>query len=394
MPTLHTHTECCGCTACEAVCPKNAISMIPDDLGFRYPVVDMEKCIECKACERVCAFIPDYKTPDNYKEPIPYGVRLKNIDEVMKSRSGGAFVAFSDWVLDRGGVIYGAGFSGFFKVTHKRALTPEERDEFRGSKYVQSDLTGIFRRILEDLKENRLVLFSGTPCQVAGLSSFIPKKYHENLILVDIICHGVPSPRVWEEYLKYVKQKTGKEIIAVNFRNKNPYGWKSSTETITLKDPVTSDVVVSPSNIFTYLFFKHIMLRPACANCKYCNVRRPSDLTLGDFWGWEKTDTEINKDDKGLSLVLVNTPKGNDIFSTVIDRFIFITPKLEDCMQNRLRGATDINPDSQKFASDFTRKGFKYVLYRYGNVGLRYKISRIPSKAKSIFKNILKRVLK
>ena len=188
---------CSGCTACESICPKDAIVMQPDVLGFLFPVVNKEKCVDCGACERVCPFNDDYDKTFNLPTPDVYGGRHKNMAEVETSRSGAAFIAISDWILEHGGIVYGAGFAEHFRVVHKRACTKAERYEFKGSKYVQSDLRGVFRQVKQDLKDGRIVLFSGTPCQTAELASFIGRgDLREKLYLVDLVCHGVPSPAV------------------------------------------------------------------------------------------------------------------------------------------------------------------------------------------------------
>lgn len=227
--------DCCGCTACASICAHDAITMKPDALGFLYPKVDTYKCVECGLCERVCAFNDSYDRTLNMPEPLAYGVRHKSMDEIMKSRSGAAFAAISDYILENDGVVYGAGYTDHFRVVHKRATTKEERDEFRGSKYVQSDLTGIFRLVKKDLRDGLTVLFSGTPCQTSGLNSYVGSKLRENLILVDMICHGTPGPFVWRDYLKYLEEKQGDEIAWVNFRDKHEFGWRAHKETFKFK---------------------------------------------------------------------------------------------------------------------------------------------------------------
>lgn len=222
--------DCCGCTACASICPHNAISMKPDTLGFLYPEVDMEKCVDCGLCEKVCAFNDNYDTSLNLSQPDVYAARHKDMQEIETSRSGAAFIALSDWVIEHGGVVYGAGYTDHFRVVHKRAVSKEERNEFKGSKYVQSDLTGVFRQVKADLKAGLLVMFSGTPCQTAGLNSYIGKKLRENLYLVDIVCHGVPGPFIWRDYLAYLEHKYGDKICWVNFRDKQLYGWTAHHE--------------------------------------------------------------------------------------------------------------------------------------------------------------------
>lgn len=230
-PRLGTGSDCCGCTACASVCAFGAIAMKPDALGFLYPEIDETKCRECGACERVCAFNPNYDKSLNLPRPDVYGARHKSISEVMRSRSGAAFVAISDYILENGGVVYGAGYTDHFRVVHKRAGTKEARDEFRGSKYVQSDLTGVFKQVKIDLQDGRTVLFSGTPCQTSGLNSFVGKRLREKLILVDIVCHGVPAPYIWRDFLSYIEKKQGDRVDVVNFRDKEQFGWAAHHET-------------------------------------------------------------------------------------------------------------------------------------------------------------------
>ncbi len=231
MIKITNPADCCGCTACASICAHDAITMQPDKLGFLYPKVDITKCVECGLCEKVCAFNDNYDKSLNVEKPQAYAVRHKSMDEIATSRSGAAFIAISDYFLERGGVVYGVGFKDHFRVVHKRATTKAERDEFKGSKYVQSDLTGIFRQVRKDLKDGLLVCFSGTPCQTAGLNSYVGKKLRENLFLVDIVCHGVPSPLVWEDYLNYLENKYGSDISYVNFRDKSKFGWIAHKET-------------------------------------------------------------------------------------------------------------------------------------------------------------------
>lgn len=230
MIRITNPADCCGCTACASICTHDAITMQPDTLGFLYPKVDETLCTNCGLCEKVCAFNNSYDKSHNLDKPIVYAARHKNIHEVETSRSGAAFIALSDYIIERGGVIYGAGYTDHFRVVHKRATTKEERNEFKGSKYVQSDLSTVFRQIKKDLQDGLVVLFSGTPCQTAGLNSFIGKRLRKNLILVDIVCHGVPGPYLWRDYLSFLEKKYGSTICWVNFRDKQEYGWAAHRE--------------------------------------------------------------------------------------------------------------------------------------------------------------------
>lgn len=231
MIQITDKSQCCGCTACASICAHDAITMQPDALGFLYPVVDKDKCVDCGLCEKVCAFNDHYDTSLNLPKPDAYAARHKDMKEVETSRSGAAFIAISDYVLENGGVVYGAGYTDHFRVVHKRATTKEERDEFKGSKYVQSDMNTVFRQVKKDLKDGLAVLFSGTPCQTAGLHSYVGRKLREHLILVDIVCHGVPSPYMWRDYIAYLEKKQGDKICWVNFRDKQKFGWKAHHET-------------------------------------------------------------------------------------------------------------------------------------------------------------------
>lgn len=377
-------SQCCGCTACASICTQNAITMQPDVMGFLYPVVDKGKCIDCSLCEKVCAFNDLYDISLNLKEPIVYAARHKNIHEIETSRSGAAFIALSDWILDSGGVVYGAGYADHFRVIHKKATTKEERDEFKGSKYVQSDMNTVFRQVKDDLKKGLLVLFTGTPCQTAGLNSYLGKKLRKNLFLVDIICHGVPSPYIWNDYLTYVENKYQSRIVKVDFRNKIN-GWSSAhIETFVFEN----GYVV---NLFTlrHLFCKHIILRKSCGNCKYANFIRPSDITIGDFWGWEKTDKDFNKDDKGVSLVLLNTEQGQKIFFKCLNELNIISTTTELCVQPNLVTSSILDEQSDSFMHDYSKKGFLYVAKKYGNLGVNYKIDQFKKKIILRAKNIL-----
>lgn len=231
MIRITNPADCCGCTACASICAHNAISMKPDALGFLYPFVDKDKCTDCGLCEKVCAFHENYDKSLNLPKPNAYAARHKDMKEVETSRSGAAFIAISDYIIENGGVVYGAGYAEHFRVVHKRSTTKVERNEFKGSKYVQSDLNGVFQQVKKDLKDGLIVLFSGTPCQTAGLHSFVGKKLRENLFLIDIVCHGVPGPFLWRDYLNYLEKKNGSSICYVNFRDKKMFGWRAHKET-------------------------------------------------------------------------------------------------------------------------------------------------------------------
>lgn len=388
MINITNKADCCGCTACASICPHKAIVMRPDTLGFLYPEVDTNKCTDCGLCEKVCSFNPNYDKSLNLDKPEAYGARHKDINEVETSRSGAAFIAISDWILEQGGVVYGVGYKDHFRVAHKRAITKEQRNEFKGSKYVQSDLGDIFLQVKKDLREGKVVLFSGTPCQTSGLNSFIGKKYRQNLYLVDIVCHGVPSPYIWRDYIAYYERKYKRRIVSVDFRDKKEYGWWRHKETFTLDNNIKITPKFTP---FTDLFYKHIMFRQSCRNCHFCNTIRPSDITIADFWGWEKTNPEFNKDDKGVSLLLINTGKGKDLFETINGKLYTFQAILENCLQPNLRQPSVLNTQSQEFEKLYKEYGFKYVLKKYTDLAMTKQIIHLIRRIKNKLYSFIRR---
>ncbi len=355
-------------------------------MGFLYPIVDESKCVNCGLCESVCSFHDHYDTSLNFLRPEAFAVRHKDVNEVATSRSGAAFIAISDWILDQGGVVYGVGYTDHFRVVHKRAITKEERNEFKGSKYVQSDLSSTFRLVKRDLQNGKLVLFSGTPCQTSGLNSFIGKRLRSNLYLVDIVCHGVPAPYIWRDYLAYIEKKEADSVVKINFRDKSLFGWSAHKESFTfLKKGLRT---------YPYTFYNSIIFRQSCNVCYFANIQRPSDITIGDFWGWEKVAPEMNKDDKGLSLVFINTENGRLLFNSVRQVLNLIEVKLDDCIQPNLERPTLSHTQRESYENDYSKHGFLYVSQKYGDMGWKYNIKvlrRKMSTAKNIFLKRIKR---
>lgn len=376
MIVLKDKSECCGCTACASVCPRDAIEMRPDGMGFLYPEVDRGKCVDCGMCERVCSFNDGYETDGNLRRPETYGARHKDVHEVETSRSGAAFVALSDCVIGAGGVVYGAGYGDGFRVVHKRAATKKERDEFKGSKYVQSDLRGVFREVKGDLKDGKTVLFTGCPCQTAGLRAYIGKELGKGLLLMDIVCAGVPGPYVWRDYVAYVERKRGGKVCRVNFRDKQVYGWEAHHETFELEGGGGRKERMKGR------FYRDILFRPCCNVCHFANTRRPSDVTIADFWSWKKADADFGKDGKGVSLVMVNSEKGRRLFEEGRKDLDCFAVRLEDAMQNHLRKPTDANPEREAFEKDYLERGLEHAFGRFGLTGWRLTLRRMMNRWK------------
>ena len=368
--------NCCGCTACQNICPAKAITMKSDSEGFLYPSVNSEKCINCGKCVNVCDF---KENPIDLEKntPLVYAVKHKDENVRANSTSGGAFTAISDYILKKNGIVYGVAFDEKLNVVHQRATNKEERDRFRGSKYVQSNLENIFLKVKDDLKNNYKVLFTGTPCQVAGLKRYLGNDYTEQLILCDIVCLGVPSPLIWKEHINYYAKVKGNNIKDYRFRSK-VNGWHSHTEEIILKnDKVDNYSLVSQQ--YKTLFHTNAALRPSCYNCPYTKIERISDFTIGDFWGIENC-TQNFDDNRGVSLVLINNINGEKCFDKIKDDLILLESNINDCMQRQLKEPVKTSTDSKQFWQDYHQKGYEYILKKYADYSIKGKIKFIVKK--------------
>ena len=280
-----------------------------------------------------------------------YIVRHKSRDIVFESTSGGVFTAISDYVLDNNGVVYGAVLNGTFAVQHMRAVSKHDRNRMRGSKYVQSLIGNIYEQVKNDLDSDAIVLFTGTPCQVGGLYSFLGKKEYKNLITADIICHGVPSPKVFEKYRSFMSKNN--KIVKYIFRDKKKYGWRASLDTF-----VFDDSTQSGGKLYYELFYGHYSIRPSCFNCKYKSLNRKSDFTIGDAWGIEKNLSSLD-DDNGVSLVLVNSSKAENIICKIKDSVIMEECNIDNFLQPCLVENWKQNPGRKTFWKIFNVFGFK-----------------------------------
>lgn len=382
---LESKKDCCGCTACESICSHNAISMCADTLGFFYPKVDNNKCIECGLCEKVCQFHHNYIRYNNYDEPKVFSLRLKDIAQLSQSQSGGAFWGLAQYFIQNGGVVYGAAFEETWRVTHQRACNNDELEKLRMSKYVQSDMRGVYKLIKDDLKQGYKVLFSGTACQVAGLKAYIPQKLHENLFFVDIICHGVPSPKIWADYIEYLQHKYASKITKACFRDKR-FGWHGAKESFMFAN---GKEVFSRTN--NRLYFSGYTVRESCSNCYYTNTRRVGDITIGDHWGLPE-DSPYEKDALGVSLVLVNSNKGEEMFYQVLDKFNYEEVGTANYMQPQLKYPCKLHPQHKSFVLDYNNKGFLYIAKKYGDLGVRWKLKVFITQLKVFIKRIVDRL--
>lgn len=315
--------NCCGCSACASICPKHCIIMQDDSEGFLYPKVNEADCIDCGLCEKVCHELHPF---EERKPQKVYAAINKDEEVRLKSSSGGIFYLLAEKTIAEGGVVFGARFDVQWQVVIDYAETMEGIRTFMGSKYVQARMATAYADAKRFLTEGRKVLFSGTPCQIAGLHHFLRKPY-DNLLSVDIICHGTPSPKVWGRYLDEVVTAGRKAINDVQFRNKRN-GWKAFNFTMEYNKEEHSVSLRShhQQNHFMRAFLRDMILRPSCHACRTKEGRSHSDITLADFWGIEKEYPSMY-DDKGTGLVLVNTVKGREAILWDKLRSIEITPE-------------------------------------------------------------------
>ena len=368
MIQISNKNQCSGCTACYTACPKRAITLVPDSLGFKYPVINNILCVDCKVCEKVCPFYQEKKDGAPLRV---YAAKNYCIQDLESSRSGGVFPALYKTIIAEGGSVYGALFDDSLNVVHQSADNEESCKGFRGSKYVQSELGNVFQSVVSDLKQGLKVLFSGTPCQVAGLKKVVPPHFSGDLYTVDIICHGTPSPKLYKDYLAYLERIYSSRVVAFNFRDKSVNGWHDHKESAILEN---GNKIVK--NLYTSLFYTNCFFRESCYVCPYASTYRVSDLTLGDLWGWEKIDKDLNRDDKGISLVLINSEKGNDLFELAKDDLKVKEVVMENCLQPNLIRPTKESAYRKELIDYYNKNGFDRLARYVTNPSLLQRIVR------------------
>lgn len=320
--------NCYGCTACYSICPKNAIIMEYDAEGFIYPIIRDEICIKCGLCKSIC---PSLYKKSNGSLNKPYVALNKDEKSRLTSSSGGIFEVLAKYILRENGIVIGASFDKENVLYHTIVSDINELDKLKGSKYLQSNLGDVFKIIKNYLEDDNKVLFVGTPCQIAGLKSYLKHEY-ENLYCCDFICHGVPSTKVFNKYISELELKNGKVIGSVNFRNKDN-GWKNFH--MSFKQEKINYFTKYSEDIYMKLFLSDICLRSSCYNCKFKLGNKYSDITLGDFWKVDNYYPELN-DNKGTSAVIINTDKGNLIFNGISKDLIYKECNIEEILHGNL----------------------------------------------------------
>ena len=379
---------CTGCGACRNICSRGAINFMPDDSGFLYPQIDEDRCINCSLCDSVCQMEKksDRASEDNQRF---YALVNKNKDRLQVSSSGGAFLAVAEYVFQNRGVVAGCALDENLRAHHVVTYTLEECiDKLCGSKYVQSDIGTVYSEIKKHLSHGRLVLFTGTPCQVEGLYLYLGRK-PENLITIDLICHGVSSPLLWNRHKTYLERQIGTKIHSYRFRGKEKVGWALyyyyyyGEKNRCKKGPSVLDVYYTD-------FLKGANYRECCYLCNFASLNRPGDLTIGDFWGAEKYFPSLDIH-KGISLLLVNSPIGEQILHKIED-MVSLYPTSKDCAiaENHNLVMPTVRPECrdtyyQSVLTDIEKWEKKYVSTN------SWKLAMIKSKIPSFVKRILRR---
>ena len=320
--------QCCGCNACEMVCGKKAITMIEDEYGFRFPQIDTEKCVGCGSCQKVCCINNDVEL---CKPGTVYAASYKNKDISAKSASGGIFAALAKQVLTEGGIVFGSAYTKQFDVEVISIEKIEDLPRLQGSKYVQSSMNSSFLKIKSELQAGRTVLFCGVPCQVEALKRFLGRSY-ENLLLVDIVCHGVPSNRMLKDYLAFLADKKQMEVQSIQFRTKtkgqNVYGEIAYRQVShTGEIAYRQEPLISYKSSYYKLFLNCQTFRDSCYHCKFAGTKRPGDISLCDYWGIEDEHPDFVKEVEkeglaGISAIMVNTNAGLAFFERLKQEFL------------------------------------------------------------------------
>lgn len=359
MINIKSKSDCCGCFACYGICPNKAIELIEDENGFKYPSVNMNNCVKCGLCLKVC---PIAISHNRLNETKAYSVINRDDEYRKNSSSGGIFSLLSLEIIKNKGVVFGAKFNEKYDVVHSFAENIEELKSFMGSKYVQSSINDCYKNARKFLEEGRIVLFSGTPCQIEGLKSFLQKDY-SNLYTQDLICHGVPSPKLWRKYLESVIEKGLGKIERINFRNKDN-GWKNYN--VNIKYTYGEYKNVHKKDSYMQAFLNNICLRESCYECKFKKINRNSDITLADFWGINKINPSFD-DDRGTSLVILNSEKGIKLFELIKMNTLCKEVDLNEAIKYNTAMVKSVskNENREEFFSDLDKLEFNELIKKY-----------------------------
>lgn len=348
---------CCGCGVCSQICPKDAISLEKNSMGFYYPVINEENCIHCGICVKKCQCLSDRIFISTKEEPEVYAAVHKDLHRLKDSSSGGAAFVLAEYILEQQGVAFGAVYNDAMDIVHKKIELKEDLWRLQGSKYAQSKIGKTYQQVEECLKNGRKVLFTGTPCQIGGLYHFLGRDYPE-LYTMDIICYGVASPGIFKDYITWKENKTNGKIIHINFRNKLDK-WGSSITEI-LYSNRKSLYRYSDEDEWYQTFISHAATRESCHFCKYTNLQRMSDITVGDFWGIKKFKPDLECS-RGISKVLLNTDKGKLLFESISNNITVDKMELKSAVRPNLLHPPSRNERREKFFEDYCALGFYFA---------------------------------
>lgn len=354
MIDIQVKELCSGCGVCASLCPKDCIAMVPDEEGFLYPRVNKELCIGCGLCKKRCPVIN--KTQRTGDEVTSFAARAKDEEILSKSSSGGIFTLLAKSVLSKGGVVFGAAFCHDLSVKHTYVEDEAELNQLQGSKYVQSRIGESYKQAKAFLEDGRQVLFTGTPCQIGGLYALLGKDY-ENLITQDIICHGVPSPMVWQSYVATLETEMGARLQEVRFRDKR-FDWKNYSLFYSFENGVQYNRSRN-EDLYFRAFLMNMCLRPSCHQCAFKDKHRQSDITLADFWGIENVCDAFDYKN-GASLVMVNSQKGKELFEALSQQMVVGQVDFEKAIafNSAMLNSSPRNENREKFMKTVEQKGF------------------------------------
>ena len=395
--------DCCGCRACEQVCVHRALQMESNEEGFLYPKLDAMKCVNCGLCESVCPMMKAEIVRQD--EGRAYVAQNKNVGDLKTSSSGGGFIAIAKKVLSQNGVVYGAAYKNGPNVCHIRVEKSSDLEKLKGSKYVQSDIGDSYKQVKKDLREERIVYFVGTPCQVAGLKLFLRKEY-DNLLTSDLICHGTPSPEIFKNMISHVEEKLNADFVDYSFRDKRVRGWSCSSSSSSYKMRSSGKIKYINYSKDMEAYFKEFisghLMRMNCYKCPFANTHRCGDITLADFWGVRERMPDFPNVQMGVSLLLVNGEKGKRFFSQLKDHLYIRSVSINDAVATNanLRQPTPFykeRRDSYRLAFDnypaFLEKYYQGNYWvNYLKVQVEYTIRKYPllfalvSKTKKLLK--------
>lgn len=358
-------SSCCGCKACASVCNHNAITFYFDEEGFWYPQIDEGKCVFCNKCRNVCPLNDDV-IPVIKDENQTYAAFSKSDTVLKRSASGGMFSVISDYILTGGGVLFGHVYDEDCNCYCISGESQEDRNKMCGSKYVQSDMRDIFRTIKDYVNTGRKVLFTGTPCQIDAVKKYLGKGEYENFLTMGLVCHGVPSPKIFKEYIIEEEKKAGKKIKEVIFRSKEK-GWTKPLRKFVYKDGNVAAELLN-ADAFNNLFQgTDCILRPSCYECRYAGKKRIEDITVADFWGIQNKHPDMFNDNKGVSLVLVNTKRGLDLFEKIKQNLVYKQVPLVDAQDKNIPLVRPVKPFKirDKVFMEYKKYGSGYILKKY-----------------------------